>query len=256
MMSLYFEEKNKVRYARFSCFDPFPFIQAAFSTRIGGVSEAPFDQLNLGITTEDLKANVEENRDRFFRALGIDKRSVVIQKQVHESRSAYVDQPVFLDCTDAAFTDKPGVFLTVSAADCVPVLFAETERKIIGVIHAGWRGTQQEIVFQTIEKIKKQFNVDGSKISAAIGPSISVKHYEVSEDVAGQFDPAFIERKGHSKPHLNLWKANDAQLKKAGVQNISVSDHCTFERQDLFFSHRGSGGKSGRMLGVIGIKYH
>lgn len=256
MMPMYFEEKNKVRYAKFSCFDPFPFIRAAFSTRIGGVSEAPFDRLNLGITTEDIKTNVEENRNRFFRAVGVDMSSVVIQKQVHETRSAYVDQPAFLDCTDAAYTDKPDVFLTVSAADCVPVMFAEPENKIVGVIHAGWRGTQQEIVHQTIEKVKKQFSIDGSNIIAVLGPSISVKNYEVSEEVAARFEPVFIERNGHAKPHLDLWKANAAQLKNAGVKNIFISDYCTFERQDLFFSHRGSGGKSGRMLGVIGIISH
>jgi copper oxidase (laccase) domain-containing protein len=83
-----------------------------------------------------------------------------------------------------------------------------------------------------------------------------VKNYEVSEEVATQFDPEFVERNGYAKPHLDLWKANEAQLKKAGVENISISDQCTFERQDLFFSHRGSGGKSGRMLGVIGIISH
>ncbi|MBL7996615.1 peptidoglycan editing factor PgeF, partial [bacterium] len=213
----------------------------------------PFDQLNMGITTDDKKENIEENRRRFFEAVGIDKNLVVIQKQVHETRSAYVSKPAFLDCTDAAFTDQRNVFLTVSAADCVPVLFIEPQKKIVGVIHAGWRGTENGITNNTIENVKQQFNIDAAKIVAVIGPSISVNHYEVSEAVASRFDREFVVRDGYSKPHLDLWKANEAQLKKAGVGNVFISGYCTVERRDLFFSHRGSGGRSGRMLGVIGI---
>lgn len=256
IMPMYFEDRNDIHYGKFLCFNPFPFIHAVFSTRLGGVSRPPFDSLNLGIMTEDAKDHVDENRKRFFEAVGIDNQNIVIQKQVHETRSEYAREPAFLDCTDAAFTDQPGVFLTVSAADCVPVLFADPQKRIVGVIHAGWRGTLQNIVYQTIEKVKKQFRIDGSGIVAVIGPSISVKHYEVSNEVADQFDPAFVMQNGSSKPHLDLWKANQAQLRKAGVASIFISAYCTMERQDLFFSHRGSGGKSGRMLGAIGIISH
>lgn len=252
-MTMYFTEKDSLRYGKFTCFDAFPFVKAVFSTRIGGVSEAPYDQLNMGITTEDKKENIEENRKRFFESVGIDKNLIVIQKQVHETRSAYVRKPAFLDCTDAAFTDQPNIFLTVSAADCVPVLFVEPQKKIVGVIHAGWRGTEQGITNKTIENVKHQFNIDATSIVAVIGPSISVKHYEVSDDVANRFDREFVVRDGYSKPHLDLWKANEAQLKKAGVGNVFISEYCTMEHRDLFFSHRGSGGRSGRMLGVIGI---
>lgn len=252
---MYFEEKNSIRYGKFGCYDPFPFIRAFFSTRIGGVSRPPFDRLNLGMTTEDERNRVLENRKLFFDTIKIPQSAVVIQKQIHEDRSAYVETPEFLDCTDAAYTDRPNVFLTVSAADCVPVLFAETKKKIVGVIHAGWKGTLKNIAGHTIEKIKKQFGIDGSNITAVIGPSISEKNYEVSEELADQFNSRFIVKNGYAKPHLDLWKANVVQLKNAGVENIFVSGYCTFERQDLFFSHRGSGGKSGRMLGVIGMNY-
>ena len=252
-MPMYFEEKNSIRYGKFGCFDPFPFIRAFFSTRIGGVSLPPFDRLNLGMTTEDERNHVLENRKRFFDTIEIPQSSVVIQKQVHEDRSAYVEAPESLDCTDAAYTDRPNVFLTVSAADCVPVLFADTEKRIVGVIHAGWKGTLKNIAGNTIEKIKKQFSIDGSNIIAVIGPSISAKNYEVSKELADQFDPQFVLKNGYVKPHLDLWQANVVQLKNADVGNIFVSGYCTFERQDLFFSHRGSVGKSGRMLGVIGI---
>jgi hypothetical protein len=100
--------------------------------------------------------------------------------------------------------------------------------------------------------VKKQFAIDGSEILAVLGPSISGDHYEVSEDVAQKFAPEFIMRSGRSKPHLDLWKANVAQLQQAGVKSVSVSNYCTASRSDLFFSHRGSGGRTGRMLGIIG----
>lgn len=250
---MYFEEKGSVRYGRFHCFDVLPFIRAAFSTRAGGVSAAPFDQLNLGLSTDDDPGHVAENRRRFFEAIDVPLSSVAIQKQVHEARSAYVPAPAFLNCTDAAYTDRPGVFLTVSAADCVPILFTGKKRKVVGVIHAGWKGTLLRIAERTITKVKEQFEVEGEDMVAVIGPSISARNYEVGEELAGQFDPAFVVRNGYAKPHLDLWKANEAQLREAGIKDVFTSGLCTLDRQDLFFSHRGSGGRSGRMLGVIGI---
>jgi hypothetical protein len=80
-----------------------------------------------------------------------------------------------------------------------------------------------------------------------------VEHYEVSEEVAAQFDETFVARKGEARPHVDLWKANTAQLRQAGVQRVEFSGYCTVGRPDLFFSHRGSGGKTGRMIGMIGI---
>ena len=243
-----------MKVGRFEVFQPFPDVQTYFSTRLGGVSSAPFDSLNLGVLTDDRKENVLENRERLFSALKISQEQIVRQRQVHGDRIAYVDKGQLHDETDAMFTDRPNLFLSVTAADCVPILFFEPKRKIIGVIHAGWRGTEKQIAFQTIEKVKDHFQIDASEILAVIGPSISAAHYEVSEEVAEKFAPDFVFRNGNVKPHLDLWKANADQLAKAGVRKITVTEFCTVTHSELFFSHRGSGGQTGRMLGLIGLK--
>lgn len=239
---------------RFKSFESFSGVVALFTTRLGGVSLAPYDSLNMGLGTEDIHARVVENRRRFFQAARIAEDRIVRQKQIHEDRIAYVTKPGLLNDTDACYTDRDNVFLTVTVADCVPILFYEPRKKIAGVIHAGWRGTEKAIARKTIEQIKSQFQIDATEIVAVIGPSISVNNYEVSEDVAEKFDRQFIDRNGFPKPHLDLWQANAYQLQAAGVKNIAISGLCTVARGDLFFSHRGSGGKSGRMVGVIGIK--
>lgn len=250
---MYFETIGSICVGRFEVFENAPAVRAFFTTRTGGVSKAPFDSLNLGLHSDDPKENVLENRKRLFSALEIPEDRIVRQHQIHEAAVAYVSEPGLQDSTDAMFTDVPNLFLTVSAADCVPILFFEPKKHIAGVIHAGWRGTEKRIAFHTIDKVKNQFHLNGSEIFAAVGPSIGAEHYEVSEEVAQKFDPEFVVRNGTRKPHLDLWKANADQLRQAGIRNISVSNYCTFTHRDLFFSHRASGGKTGRMLGMIGF---
>ncbi|MBX7150679.1 peptidoglycan editing factor PgeF [bacterium] len=243
-----------IGFGRFKSFEPFSEVAAFFTTRKGGVSTAPYDSLNMGLGTEDVRESVEENRRRFFQAVNISQDRIVRQKQVHEDRIRYVTEPGFVDQTDACFTDRKNVFLTVTVADCVPIFFYEPRKQVVGVIHAGWRGTEKAIALKTINQVTSKFQIDPTEIVAIIGPSISMQQYEISEDVAEKFDPQFIHRNGFIKPHLDLWQANASQLRTAGVENITISGLCTVEYGDLFFSHRGSGGKSGRMIGIIGIK--
>jgi len=252
---MYFQRKNSLAIARFGAFDNLPYVQAYFTTRLGGVSEAPFDSLNLGLGTDDAKDRVIENRSRLFDALKIDPSTLVRQQQVHGANIVYAQEPGLNENTDACFTDRKNIYLVVTAADCVPILLVEPRKQIVGVIHAGWRGTKGRIAFHTIERIKNDLQVDVSDMIAVLGPSISVKNYEVSEEVAREFDEPFIVRDGFSKPHLDLWKANADQLRQAGVHNISIADACTVENPDLFFSHRASGGRTGRMLGIIGLNH-
>lgn len=250
---MYFETIGNICVGKFEIFRNYAAIRAFFTTRVGGVSGAPFDSMNLGMHSEDPKENVLENRQRLFTALEIPEDRIVRQHQIHEAAAAYVGEPGLQEGTDAMFTDVPNLFLTVSAADCVPILFFAPAKNIAGVIHAGWRGTEKRIAFHTIDKVKNRFHMDSSEIFAVVGPSIGAEHYEVGEEVAQKFNPEFIVSNGGRKPHLDLWKANAHQLRQAGVKNISVSNYCTFTHRDLFFSHRASGGKTGRMLGIIGF---
>ena len=228
-------------------------VKAAFSTRKGGVSAAPFDQLNLGRNTQDNPENVVENRRRFFQTIGVRESELALQQQVHEDTIRYVTEPGTCLQTDAQFTDQPGIYLLVTVADCVPILFHWPRKNVVGVIHAGWKGTAKNITRQTMEKMEAQFGGDLGDVVAVLGPSIGPDHYEVSEEVAGQFDERVLIRGRGPRPYLDLWKANGLQLEAAGVGNIEYSNLCTFARSDLFFSHRKSGGKTGRMLGVIGL---
>ncbi len=229
-------------------------IQAWFSTREGGVSAGVFASLNVGLSTEDVPDRVEENRRRLFRAAGVDARRVAIQRQTHSDHVAYVKAPGMYSDTDACYTDQEGLFLTVTVADCVPILFGSMSGNLAGVIHAGWRGTEKQIARRAINAVVATCDVHPSDIVAMIGPSISAACYEVSDDVALQFEDRFVIRQAGRKPHLDLWAANAEQLRQAGVAEIHVAGYCTAQNQELFFSHRASGGTCGRMLGIIGIE--
>jgi hypothetical protein len=238
---------------RFEPLASFPGLTACHSTRGGGVSTGPFESLNLGFRTEDEPDRVRENRLRFFRAAGIDGDRLAVQRQVHGERVAYVTSPgVFAD-TDASFTDRPGIFLTVTTADCVPILLYWPSVRVVGVVHAGWRGTEKRIVEKTVRAMAARFQREPEDLIAVIGPCISARNYEVGEDVAARFDASFVRRNGGATPHLDLAAANGAQLEAAGVRRVFPADVCTVERQDLFFSHRGSDGRSGRMMAIIGM---
>ncbi len=253
MNAVRFENIQSLTIGFFPALEKEKTIRAFFSTRKGGFSSGPYESLNLGLKTKDDPEKIKANRSIFFRTIGVDEARVVRQSQVHSANIAHVIRPGFHDCTDASFTDKPDVYLTVTASDCAPVIFFEPRRKIAGVIHAGWKGTMQRIVYQTIQRMTETFGAQPDDVIACIGPSVCPDCYEVGEDVAAQFPETVLMRNGFVKPHLDLWKATELQLREAGVLNVVQSGLCTVERQDLFFSHRGGGGVSGRMLGVIGL---
>jgi polyphenol oxidase len=250
-----FEKRNGLTVGRFNGFAEFPELKAYFSTRTGGISPKPFDSLNLGLRTADNMANVIANRKKFFTNIDIDEFLVVRQMQVHSDTIRYINKPGVYEQTDASYTDQAGIFLTVTASDCVPVLINIPGQNIIGVVHAGWQGTQKNITGKTIQKVCNHFQLDASDIVAVIGPSICPDCLEVDEDVARLFEEQWIIREGYAKPHIDLWKANYDQLFRCGVSRIYSTRICTKHTPELFFSHRGSGGQSGRMIGVIGLTH-
>lgn len=227
-------------------------LRAFFSTRLGGVSRGVFESLNVGLHTDDTADCVMENRRRLWNATSFDPAALARQQQVHSDRVTYASSPGTMADTDASYTDRPGVFLSVTVADCVPILFCSPHHHVAGVIHAGWRGTLSGLALKTIRQVSKHLDVDPATIVAVIGPSISEKHYEVGPDVASRFDRRWIRSRG-AATHLDLWEANRDQLMQAGVGEVHVAGLCTKERNDLFFSHRAGGGRSGRMVGVIGF---
>ncbi|MCI0472125.1 MAG: peptidoglycan editing factor PgeF [Ignavibacteria bacterium] len=236
-------------------FEKFENVVCAVSTRYSGNDDVHPFYFNLSYKVGDKSENVKLNRDRLFGALGIDGNKVTYQNQTHSVKHNYVNEPSFFKDSDALFTDIPENYLAVSVADCVPVFLFEPEKKIISAVHSGWRGTHAKILTETMLTFKKMFNINYEDVIAYIGPCISLKNYEVSKEVYDMFRSEVKEIR-NDKYYVDLRNDNYLQLKELGVkpENIEVTEFCTYENPELFHSYRRDKDKSGRMLGIIGLK--
>ena len=271
-----------------------------FSTRPGGVSElassdgAPQTKkdrvLNLGLTDWDSRACVLENRKKFLHAIRADELRAVTLRQIHSDVAHRVESSNAggkeAPQGDALLTRDSGVLLAVQAADCIPILLADTRRRAIAAIHAGWRGTLRRIAAKTLGRMQMEFGTRPEDVIAALGPGIGRCCYEVGSDVARDFDAQFSNARewfdgpfdalasgendpnwlpwltmkppGHQPPplrvHLDLIAANRAILYETGIptRQISSSGFCTACRTDLLFSYRHEH-TTGRMMAAIGI---
>lgn len=243
----------KLKIIRSALLEKFPEVIFGFSTKPGGVSQDPF-YLNLSSSVGDDPENVTENRNLFFKELGIVEKNVTFQKQIHSSIINYSPSPCHFDGCDAVFTDKKQNFLAVGVADCIPVFLYDPVKKVVAGIHSGWMGTKDKILSKTISELVKNFDTDPTELIAYIGPGICQDHYEVGEEVGLLFDEN-IRYKSGEKFYLDLKKDNFNQLLNSGVNknNIEVSDLCTFKESELLHSYRRDGVRSGRMFGLIGM---
>jgi polyphenol oxidase len=232
-------------------------IIAAQSTRLGGVSSAPFESLNLGLSVNDDENNVLKNRQLFFEELRIDSSRLAKSHQVHGSNIFIVDEPGNIEGYDAQITNKHNVFIVISIADCTPILIHDERNNVVAGIHAGWRGTAAKIAKKTMQKMKEYYGTEGQDCKAYIGTCISFENFEVGEEVAAHFD-ANVKRFDSSKQKwfVDLKSENEVQLLESGLINsaIEISPFCTVTNNDVFFSHRKEKGKTGRMMAVIGMK--
>jgi YfiH family protein len=230
---------------------------AAQSTRKGGISPEPFLSLNLGLSVNDDEQNVWKNRELFFEKLGIAMNEVSRCYQVHGAEVLTVTQPVTNEKYDAQITNIPGIFLAVSIADCTPVLIHDSKNNAVAAIHAGWRGTAGKIVENAMQLMNKNYGTNGKDCKAFIGACISYENFEVGDEVAENFEASFKKFDPLKKKWLvDLKKANQQQLLDWGLkkENIEISDLCTVENNNTFFSHRKEKGVTGRMMAIIGIK--
>ncbi|GAB4014240.1 peptidoglycan editing factor PgeF [Spirosoma migulaei] len=238
-------------------FFSFPKLIAAESTRHGGVSPAPFASLNLGINTADAPANVEENRRRFFDAIGARTDQFASSHQVHGTEILYATEAGRFDGYDALITDKPDLLIGVTVADCVPILMYDHEHQAVAAIHAGWRGTVGGIVTKTLERMQQQFGTTASQCYAYIGSCIDECSFEVGPEVAEQFEPALKRLDARTgKGYIDLKRANLNRLVAFGIPmaQVEVSPFSTVLHNDDFFSYRAEQGQTGRMLAVIGLR--
>lgn len=234
-------------------FDALPSITAGFSRRQGGVSEAPFDTLNLGLSTGDAADNVRENRRRLFHPLGIDAERLAVAGQVHGNDVRVVSKPDLYVGYDGLVTAEPRLPLCITSADCAVVLMADPAARVVAACHAGWRGAVGDVPGNTVRRMV-ECGADAARVRAYVSPCISLDHFEVGPDVASRFAPDFVVRRTEwLKPHVDLKAAVAAQLSHAGVAgaSIEISDLCTFAETGTFYSYRAEGGRTGRMMGFI-----
>jgi YfiH family protein len=231
---------------------PGPYV-VAFSTRVGGVSEGPYESLNLGILTGDDPGRVVENRRRLAEGVGVDPERARMAWQRHGAEVRKASPEGILapgtqhEACDGFWSDEPGQGMMLVTADCLPVAIAHAngngDRPALAVLHVGWRGLLDGIVENGVEALG-----DG-RLAAAIGPGIGPCCYEVGPDVSVPFAARF-GGEVLSDGKLDLWRATELALTGAGVDEVERTDLCSFCHPELFFSHRRDRGTTGRQ-GVI-----
>jgi YfiH family protein len=248
-------------------------------------------EMNLGFTAEDPREAVEGNRRLLAEVLSGDAATPLVPlRQFHSNR---VVRATRADAgrarplrADGQITDEPGMLLAVQTADCIPVLVADKKRRAVGAFHAGWRGTVKRIVETGVGRMRLEFGSQPEDLVAAIGPGIGACCYAVGEEVLTEFESQFdyarelfhevfssdpVKTKypmlfltqrapGHSATgpslHVDLVEANRRQLLSAGLKPraIRVVGGCTQCNPELYYSHRDSQGRAGRMMAVIGVR--
>jgi YfiH family protein len=236
-----------------------------FTTRHEGVSRPPYNSLNLGLNTQDQQANVEGNRSLLTRAFGVNQEALVTLRQIHGSDILVINEPNedyshFLSVEgDAVITNQTDVMIGVCVADCTPILLCDPDKKVIAVVHAGWKGTAARLVTKTVAGMQSEFGCDPATLYAAIGPCIQKCCYEVDEPVRKAFLQSDInweacsELKSPGKWQLDLAAANRELLQIAGVRGdaIQLSEQCVCCHSEQFFSYRRDKEESGRQMGFI-----
>lgn len=249
-------------------------VNAGFTMRDGGYSPMPFNSLNMGFHVNDDSRFVQDNRKAFADEINFPIRYWVGSKQVHGTHIEKVteedrgkgsmDFETAISDADGLYTKDENVLLTSLYADCVPLYFYSPKNNLIGLAHAGWRGTVGKIGPKMVELWCEKENADIHDIRAAIGPAIGECCYEVDEKVIREVkaslnkeeNPDVFKANNNEKYQLNLQKLNEILLLQAGVlpENIIVSKQCTSCENSLFFSHRKDNGRTGRMMSFIGRK--
>jgi polyphenol oxidase len=255
--------KHGLKYYSFELYESQKIFQGIF-TRDGGVSPAPWNSLNLGGTVGDERSNIIENRKRIFSIFNRPVESIYDVWQVHGTDVICTMQPRPLEQAhikaDAILTNNPQVTLFMLFADCVPILLFDPVLRVVGIAHAGWKGTVNKIAACAVQKMKEVYGSEPQNILAGIGPSIGPDHYEVGEEVIGRVKSSFginaneILFHPDHKTHLNLWEANRLILNEQGVTQVQVAEICTACHTEEWFSHRGDKGKTGRFGALIALQ--
>lgn len=250
-----------------------------FSTRLGGVSKGGCSSMNLSFTRENDNAeNVFENYRRIAKALGVSFDSFVAAHQTHTTNIKKVGlndkgkgvtkERDYTDI-DGLITDEKGITLVTFFADCIPLYFFDPINNAIGLAHSGWRGTLNGMVTKMVKAMEENYKTNPKNLIACIGPGICEDCYEISLDLEDKFKSSFDienisdiisnyhkDKFGNEHCQLNLWKANEILMIRAGIlrENISISNICTHCNSNLLFSHRKQGDDRGNLAAFLALK--
>ncbi len=236
-----------------------------FTTRFGGVSEGCLSSMNIGTSRGDSEENVLKNYEILGKALNFDVKKLVLTKQTHtdivrvvtrEDWGRGLSKEPFSPC-DGLITNTPGTVLVAFTADCTPILLWDEKTGAVGAVHAGWRGTAQDIGGKAVQAMQAHFGCDGKHIRAAIGPNIGPCCFRTDEDVPKAmletYGPAAREhiRQVDDKYYVNLKEINALSLRRAGVEQIDISGECTMCNPQKYWSARVHGGSRGSQGAII-----
>lgn len=219
-------------------------LRHGFFTRRGGASSGVFSGLNCGYGSTDQSEIVTINRARVAEAMGVQPANLVGVHQVHSTRVTTVAGPMAeKPKADALVTKTPGIALSILAADCQPVLFADADAGVIGAAHAGWRGALDGVLHQTVEAMER-LGAERGRITAIIGPCISQSAYEVGPEFFETFvesDPKndrFFAQGNGDRMMFDLPGFGLKQLRETGVGLAEWTRHCTYSDEERFYSYR------------------
>ncbi len=261
-------QKNGIEYLHSELLSHCDFLVHAFGTRIGGVSRDDYKSLNMSFLEGDEEFHVLQNWNKLASAFEIPMENFLVLNQVHgdnifviKPHGDYFSSREALNY-DAIVTNRTNLAICIKTADCVPVFLVDRVKKIIGAVHAGWRGSSLEISAKVARFMQNSYGSRPADLLAAIGPSIGRCCYEIDDATADSF-----RRQKHAENFLSpgarrgrwmldLVEVNRRQVLDCGIPeaNIETAGLCTVCHQDIFFSHRGSGGVTGRQINFMMIK--
>jgi YfiH family protein len=265
------QENGQLPLLSYQLFQPYHTrVTNVISTRLGGVSAPPYHELNLALSTLDDRDAVLENRQRLCRAVGVELEALTVGQLIQGTHIAVVsedirgrgslDRAAALQGTDGLVTNLPNTPLVVLVADCTVCSYFDPVRQVVALAHAGWRGTAGGIAKKMVEMMHEVFGCDSRDILVGIGPNIGAKNFQVRDDVLQAFRVSYGDQaKDFFAPQedgsylLDLNAALVRQLKDSGIreEHMEIAGICTYERTDLFYSHRAEHGRTGRFAGLI-----
>lgn len=263
--------KNGMHYITLPCWAE-QGVNIAFSTRLGGVSQSPYNTLNFGLHVGDRRDDVIENRRRFLNLFSLTPEDMVCCEQVHGNSVAIVgkdergrgalDYNTSLPGYDAMVCRTPGIMLSTFYADCFPIYLFDPGQRVVAIAHSGWKGTMGQIAVQTLKVMQTEFGCSPENTEVFIGPGIGGCCFQIGQDLVKQVKEEFPGLNGilnyeFNKCTWDLPLTNRLMLQDNGVRPDNIIDCglCTSCNPEVFFSYRQEEGITGRMAAAIGLNY-